>query len=74
MEKTGGQAFPVVNKIYVGEGEYNSEVEYGMTLRDYFAGQFLAGYGTSYGIVNDYDVAAKCYEIADAMIAQREAK
>ena len=49
----------------------------GMTLRDYFAGKALAvaiqQTKDSYGIDQVY-VATWCYEMADAMIKQREVK
>lgn len=61
-------AFPACN-------EANNNGTMGMTLRDWFAGQALAGEMTGY---NDTDaalyadaIAARCYEIADAMIAAR---
>jgi len=50
----------------------------GMTLRDYFAGQWLAGLGadpsTGSQFHNASDVAENCYHMADAMIAARDAK
>ena len=47
----------------------------GMTLRDYFAGQFLSS--VAIAVAHDdkitYDnVAEECYKIADAMLKQRE--
>jgi hypothetical protein len=65
-----GQAFPTGNPTH---GGYN-----GMTLRDYFAGQALAGVWA--GRESDFvkisaptttDVAVSCYAIADAMIQAR---
>lgn len=52
-----------------------NECQYGMTLRDYFAGQALAGFAGSqsanvYSWVEDR-VARSAYEIADAMLAER---
>jgi hypothetical protein len=62
----GGPAFPV---IYVSEG---------MTLRDYFAGQALAGmlinYTTQKFGVGEQTCAKGAYEFADAMLAAREGK
>lgn len=58
-------AFPqndaVVNRI-------NNEA--GMTLRDYFAGQALAEIATD--SLPPQEVAEWAYDLADAMIAQRE--
>ena len=59
----GGAAFPV---MYVSEG---------MTLRDYFAGQALAGIlaSANFGNVKDW-IGGKAYEAADSMLAARERK
>lgn len=76
--KNGGPAFPV---------SYSSDGNPGMTLRDYFAGQALAGWlagiaGADW--MREYDgedlafvehqraVAETCYAYADAMLAARE--
>ena len=61
---TGGPAFPIEGgSIYAG-----------MTLRDYFAGQAIAGKllmpGTAY---DETDCAKFAYEMADAMLKAREA-
>lgn len=68
------QAFPSTNsawdmdanrRVYVGEE--------GMTLRDWFAGQALAGscaHPDSEGW-KDADVAEQCYRVADAMLTTR---
>jgi hypothetical protein len=67
--KDGGYAFP--------RGGDSSEPHTGMTLRDWFAGQALAGDLAAYtrDQINDYlpeKLAARCYAAADAMIAARE--
>lgn len=51
----------------------NGSFERGMTLRDYFAGQALAGYMAKNNISPvDADVVAFAfYDIADAMLAER---
>ena len=63
----GGQAFPAIDLVCDGLGTGSK----GMTLRDWFAGQALAGLR-----VNDYEkfenAARHAYEIADAMLAERE--
>ena len=64
--KDGGAAFP-------RSGNDDCTSEFGMTLRDYFAGQALAGVPWSYEI-SLKDQAKQCFQIADAMIAEREAK
>ena len=61
---TGGPAFPVP----AGCGE-----DQGMTLLDYFAGQWLAGYIANPGIGFETreDEAIVAYAVADAMLKER---
>lgn len=63
---TGGPAFPI---MYCSEG---------MTLRDYFAGQVMAGalqnYLTPKCRYTEREVASRAYRYADAMLAARESK
>lgn len=58
-------AFPVTagNQVYAT----------GMTLRDWFAGQALAGRLATGNedYLDAHDTAARCYAIADAMLAAR---
>ena len=77
-KNTGGPAFPslktTVNK---SPGVYTSEVEPGMTLRDYFAAQVIQGmYANSNNFnstLNTVDYKAKmAYDMADAMLKARE--
>jgi hypothetical protein len=60
----------------------NGKSQSGMTLRDYFAGQALAG-NLEQGIEDDFNsrwwhdpekIAARAYEIADAMMDVRKFK
>lgn len=62
----GGTAFP----IPAAEGYHQQE--YGMSLRDWFAGKAL-GESTREIWTNHKpeDVAKRCYDLADAMIAER---
>jgi len=63
--KKGGQAFPHVK-------EKGTDYGNGMTLRDYFAGQALAGLMAT-GQVDSCEKCAKAaYRAADAMIFFRE--
>lgn len=61
------QAFPV--PLCVGPNDDLYPAYPGMTLRDWFAGQTVAG------LVRDYtmpeNIAREAYAIADAMLAQR---
>ena len=59
-----GPAFPGFN--YVSDNVHD-----GMTLRDYFAGQALAGCSLGVSGMTGQNVAALMYEIADAMLAER---
>lgn len=61
----GGNAFPSID----GEGT----VFFGMSLRDYFAGQALAGMQTD-GFTTPLmpSIAKRAYVIADAMLAERQ--
>ena len=78
----GGPAFPrnaptgKVVKIPGGPDQHIFRYDPGMTLRDYFAGQALAGClmnytTTKFGFGED-DVAKCAYNYADAMIAESE--
>lgn len=73
----GGPCYPsgIQPSGYSKEG---SAFEYGISMRDYFAGQALAGVwaGRESDFVkisapNTTDVAVACYAIADAMIQAR---
>ena len=63
----GGPAFPAP--------AYAANItDTGMTLRDYFAGQAMAGIlaSANFGSTKDW-IGGKAYEAADAMLAAREA-
>lgn len=78
--KDGGAAFPGAS-VYAGE-EHKFVNIGGMTLRDYFAGQALAGMMSGLepcrddcrckSHVPDARYAEEAYDVADAMLAQRE--
>jgi hypothetical protein len=69
----GGMAFPT----WFPEEHYGTGYR-GMTLRDYFAGQALAGmlinYTTQKLGVGEETCAKGAYQFADAMLAARERK
>lgn len=56
----GGPEFPALS------------IHCGMSLRDWFAGQALAGYRANSNKEVSKDLAIWCYRDADAMLAQRE--
>jgi len=74
----GGGAFPGPSD-YRQDGSPIYMGQTGMTLRDYFAGQALAGWLASYGENMEHPsangtietVAKHAYEMADAMLAAR---
>lgn len=65
--KDGGTAFPTLDNA----GHGLSLREHGMSLRDWFAGQALAGIITLRPNTAD-EAAWAAYEAADAMLAARE--
>lgn len=69
----GGAAFPC-EQGHTPEGTWNQSFDPGMSLRDYFAGQALAGMATSAGFQGaPWDkLAADAYEAANAMIRARQ--
>lgn len=71
--RDGGPAFPIPGPI---EGEYTRQRAYGMTLRDWFAGQAMAQLIRNGGDVTTLDrvkdrLAYEAYGYADAMLANR---
>lgn len=75
----GGMAFPSpAETMFPGTPDERqvSCANYGMTLRDWFAGQALAGKCgyESNDMVTAADLAEEAYAVADAMIREREGK
>lgn len=72
----GGPAFPLENPRHLENGDLFKQFP-GMSLRDWFAGQALAGLVTSnvrdclYGTQSADRYAEDAYCIADAMLAER---
>lgn len=74
----GGPAFPVPLPAAMPDGHYYY-ADGGMSLRDWLAGQAVAGMSSRYrehhGAGSDLSVcrviAARAYELADAMIVER---
>jgi hypothetical protein len=75
--KDGGKAFPVLDNARADGSGSLVCFDGGMTLRDYFAGQALAGLTRDphFDEWSDYEkklYAHECYAIANAMLAERE--
>lgn len=68
----GGPAFPVLSD-FAPNGQLIAGGCYGMTLLDYFAGQALAGIFAADGALDlkVSEIAADCYGLAAAMLAER---
>lgn len=77
MKHDGGQAFPIAAyTLDVFTGKPMLMVKDGMTLRDYFAAQALAGFLSAHGGENvrlpqQLDAAKSAYLYADAMLYVR---
>lgn len=70
----GGMAFPMTAGPKDAYGNLSHAEQWGMSLRDYFAGQALIGLITHYGTHNGArmnELAVRSYLIADTMIAER---
>ena len=76
MSKDGGLAFQGQRheEVELANGDITMEMvtHCGMSLRDWFAGQALGGYMVSDLAINWPMAAQMCYELADAMIAERD--
>ena len=72
IKEDGGPACPVStsNEAEGHQDGPNTWQHPGMALRDWFAGQFLATYVAD-GIPKAEKIALACYEMADAMLAER---
>jgi hypothetical protein len=65
-EPGGGPAFPTVGR----DGNWQPHVD-GMTLRDYFAGQALAGLIMRDAVIDTITAGKKAYAFADDLLAAR---
>jgi len=74
--KDGGPAYPQHGWSSDPATVARMSEKQGMTLRDYFAAQVLIGICVSYMPRLDemHERAGRCYAMADAMLAAREAK
>ena len=72
--KDGGPAFPTIKSTYHAFG-IKTEIQLpGLSLRDWFAGESLKGMSNSSVSGDGSKIARRAYEIADAMLAEREKK
>lgn len=69
-QSDGGPAFPRPFS-YTMHGGTSFQVQEGMSLRDYFAGQYLAGFIANRGYAPT-DVGNLAYDAADKLITARE--
>ncbi len=67
----GGPAFPLFTSPSETGGNI-PPIQYGMTLRDWFAGQALAGISAPSCGYEVQRAAQRSYELADAMLAARK--
>lgn len=76
FSEQGLYAFPHAVAGPDGKGGTVVQVCVGMTLRDYFAGQALAGACARHGldVMRPDEVASSAYRMADLMLAARSAK
>lgn len=65
------QAFPAWEFESYGGGAGRHVLTGGMTLRDYFAGQALAGVSEAISFDDADELAHYCYTMADAMLKER---
>ena len=68
-DKDGGPAFPG-EQGHCPDGTWNQTWNPGMTLRQYYAGQALAGYRAYKPDVNSQLCTTLCVADADALIAE----
>ncbi len=75
IEQNGGPAFPTYDDVEYESGHAFGQMTPGMSLRDWFAGQALAGICASEPQTGDAptakDAAIWALEYADAMLAER---
>lgn len=78
--KDGGAAFPQALQFIENNGELSGNHSWsGLTIRDYFAGQALAGmmanettpFSADHAEVDPQQLAEAVYEIADALLTER---
>ena len=69
--KTGGPAFPS-EQGECQDGTWNQTYDSGMSLRDYFAGQALAGICSDNEATDVEWIARWCWKVADVMMKSRE--
>lgn len=74
-QDNGGPAFPIGATVPDEHGVLKWQQRGGMTLRDYFAGAFVASgtvFKSSVPVNTPELVAAQAYQLADAMLEARK--
>ena len=76
MINDGGAAYPHKRQIRCNGEVIDSEMESGMTIRDYFAAAALKGQAHRFAHPHEHRelLAQDCYDIADAMLKARGCK
>ena len=70
-QNNGGPAFPYANPDYDGNWTTEKMIP-GMSLRDWFAGMAITPIEWRIGTFDADEIAARCYQLADAMLAARK--
>ena len=74
----GGPAFPHLRPLarWTDDGPEMVKENMGMSLRDWFAGQVMAGLAEKFLVLglDEVDIARGCFKYADEMLKAREAR
>jgi hypothetical protein len=70
-DKTGGAAFPTIEHV-IDPRSAGFAGYHGMTLRDYFAAKAMQSLLVTDGTIRFGERAKEAYEMADAMLAERD--
>ena len=73
--ENGGPAFPIpetYSRPIPGGVTIATPGHDGMSMRDYFAAKAMQAFITRNGIVDLKETAPRCYQVADAMLKERD--
>ena len=71
-DKTGGAAFPCYKQVPMPSGVMVTQMDGGMTLRDYFAAKAMQAMAAKGGYEKWIYISQDAYELADAMLEARK--